>query len=318
MPFYLSSYVDDGQNLLGGRTCRPRGSDQPGWSAIDIRPDGGASIEGNGLNACLLYLPKHDPSLYQMADEKEEVLGRTVLSRLLHRLNLNSPFQRFHECVADLLLDPPGNGWQPLRGTRIYLGGLLWQMPVMAGGTTLSETWTHADTNASNADSLNSTLTWTKSSATGNWYIHNSAAAYIGAADLMQARAESDLSTNNCEVTMTVVALSPIGTGSNLAIALCAARMRAADFTYNYYYGPFLSGSGATNNHQMAKFVASVETFLGLRMKRILPQGKSSSCAVKAVLSPDLETVRPVSDQSPIQRLMAPRLVASGMACGAL
>lgn len=74
--FYLSTYVRE--SFHGRDLWRPRGSEQPGWSAIDIRTD----IDQAG--PCLLWLPEHDPRLTQLADDKSErcaEAARRVLSR---------------------------------------------------------------------------------------------------------------------------------------------------------------------------------------------------------------------------------------------
>ena len=44
MPFYLSEYIGTGTKQ---DPFRPVGSDQPGASSIDIRPDGGATLDGD-------------------------------------------------------------------------------------------------------------------------------------------------------------------------------------------------------------------------------------------------------------------------------
>ena len=67
MPFYLAPYVES-VGPRGNLRFMPRQSDSE-WSAIDIRPDSGATLDGGGLNACLLWLPDKN------ADPRLELFG---------------------------------------------------------------------------------------------------------------------------------------------------------------------------------------------------------------------------------------------------
>jgi len=127
VPYYISPYIGTGTRL---DPFRPFGSDQPGWSAIDLRPDG-SILTGR----CLLHLPVHntDPQLNQLADDLDETLGLVVQNRLQNLLNLTLGQTQFKEVVAELLTfhaRTDGTRWKPLqvnhRGLmEIYLGGLL-------------------------------------------------------------------------------------------------------------------------------------------------------------------------------------------------
>ena len=93
MPFYLAPYIGSGTQQ---DRCRPLGSEQPGWSAIDLRPDGGATPLGGGMNLCLLYLPLADPDsrLSQIADTASETLLPATISRMANLLGIARPAQQ--------------------------------------------------------------------------------------------------------------------------------------------------------------------------------------------------------------------------------
>ena len=78
MAFYLAPYIGAGTR---DDPFRPRGSDQPGWSAIDLRPDP-SRLDGGGLSACLLFLPQ--PSLDSRLDLVASI-RRTLSARLCDR-----------------------------------------------------------------------------------------------------------------------------------------------------------------------------------------------------------------------------------------
>lgn len=138
MPYYLAPYVGAGTKA---DPYRPRGSNQPGWKAIDLRPDASA-VHGGGLNACLLYLPAHDPDvqLELLADELTETLSGGRLARVRTRLGLPDLEQaEFSLVIARILLRPPVNGWKRLLATRgrylVFLNGLVADLPVVQAAT---------------------------------------------------------------------------------------------------------------------------------------------------------------------------------------
>lgn len=137
MPFYLSEYIGSGTKV---DPFRPVGSDQPGWSAIDIRPDA-SRLDGGGLNACLLHVPSafSDPLARFLADDKLESLTNPQKNFLQNKLNidLSSP-TLLRDIIATLMTNPPVNGWKGIRPGllkwEIWLGGLLWDAPRISGG----------------------------------------------------------------------------------------------------------------------------------------------------------------------------------------
>lgn len=135
MPYYISEYEGDGTNqspfLPAARTS--------GWSAIDLRPDGGATLGGGGLNACLLWLPNNvvNAKLLKFAEAKGENLSTNTKNSLISRLNLTAGFfelNKTEDIISELLLKPPDKAWNPIRKgenntIKIYLGGLLVTLP---------------------------------------------------------------------------------------------------------------------------------------------------------------------------------------------
>lgn len=208
MPIYLSRYIGSGTLT---DPCRPVGSDQPGWSAIDLRADGGATRDGNGLNACVLSLPVADPDprLFQLASGKGEDLPLRVRAGLAARLNATIAYTRLDDLIAELLLRPPGNAWKPLRDRAdrqlaIYLGGLLSPSPALRSlaAKIYEETWSTAD-NAS----LTSDLTWTEFLGS-NWAISGNRARLAGNVDANYARADHDTDTDDQIVSAALTTLT--------------------------------------------------------------------------------------------------------------
>lgn len=138
MPFYLSEYIGSGTHQ---DPFRPAGSDQAGWSAIDLRPDS-SRLDGGGLNACLLRVPSafNDPAARFLADDKLESLTNQQKNFLQNKLgvDLSSP-TLLRDIIATLLTAPPANGWKALKPGRlrweIWLGELLWEAPRISGGS---------------------------------------------------------------------------------------------------------------------------------------------------------------------------------------
>lgn len=251
MPYYLSSYIGSGQER---DPCRPRGFDQPGWAAIDLRADGGASPAGNGLNACLLYLPEHDPDpkLFQFADVKGETLPPVVRAGIAARLNATLNFPRFDDLVADLLVRPPGNGWKALlaRTREIYLGGLLSPRPAIypVASSQYKESWTHANI----ASALTADLTWTLQNGTA-WGITSNEAKFSGAVLTQRAYPNVDVETDDNVATLF---LSTRGANGFVGVA---ARMSTTNID-NYHV---FAGVGTGGNHWLVeKRVVNVTTQL--------------------------------------------------------
>lgn len=258
MPLYVSDYIGSGTLT---DPFRPRGSDQPGWSAIDLRADGGATLDGNGLKYCLLYLPvaDNDPRLYKVADVKGENLTLTIRAGLAARLNATINYTRFDDIVADLLLRPPTNSWKalqdhPTRQLAIHLGGLLSPSPAIRSlaAQTYSETWTAADSGSISAD-----LTWTEILGTALAISGNRLRLTGTAAGNHIARAEHALDTDDMIVQMTIPTMTVVG---NITGAGVIARKDTSATVTCYLYGPYKDAG--SSGHNLIKYNNAAETLL--------------------------------------------------------
>lgn len=137
MPFYLAEYIGSGTRA---DPFRPVGSDQPGWAAIDLRPDPSV-VDGGGLNACLLRTPTafNDPRARFLADDKLENLTNPQKNFLQNRLGIDlSSTNLLRDIIATLMVHPPNGAWKRLNPGllwwEIWLGELIWQVPRISGG----------------------------------------------------------------------------------------------------------------------------------------------------------------------------------------
>jgi hypothetical protein len=150
MPYYLAPYVGSGTR---NDPFRPVGSDQPGWSAIDLRADNGVTVDGGGWGFALLYLPPGTSAparAIKLAEDPKETIALTTRQVLTSRLPLDFSKDRIIEDLfSTLLLKPPDGWWNALRPANgfheAWLGGqrILYQ-PVVAGGT-LTDNFNRAD-----------------------------------------------------------------------------------------------------------------------------------------------------------------------------
>lgn len=258
MPYYLSKYVGSGTKA---DPFRPIGSDQSGWSAIDLRPDGGASLDGGGLNACLLHLPVaiNARGLTKISEEKLEQIGPAIRNAIKSSLNVSFSSTRFDEIVAELMLNPPINGWKPLRvwrdgEMRIDLNGLLWSQRLAGGGASYSESWGCAD-----SASLTCNLTWTEILGTA-WELSGNRARCGGFTNAV-ARADHDLATDDHEVSAT---LQTYTYGSGILIAAVFARKDSTTTRDYYAFEARQSAAGIANSfHVLTKIIGGADTQLG-------------------------------------------------------
>ena len=256
MPYYIAPYIGAGSDL---DPFRPRGSDQAGWSAIDLRADGGATLGGGGLNACLLHLPlaDPDPQLRLVALDPADSIGVGVRQAIIARLGLlASPASiRWDDLAAELLLGPPPGGWRAIRSSRegsfdIWLGGLLKRLPVVRGGTSISEDW-----NCTDSASLTCDLTWTEYIGTA-WGITGNLARMAGIVNGNAARADADLASDDhfCQATLVTLSVFEITAGS----VVCRKDSTATDTAYEF---DARRASGATS-HVLRKVVSGTATTL--------------------------------------------------------
>lgn len=149
MPFYLSEYRGTGTRI---DPFTPVGFDQPGWSAIDIRPDA-SRLDGGGLSACLLWVPNafNDPKAQWLGDDKLEGLTNQQKNFLRNKLNVDlTATTTIRDVIATIMMNPPTNGWKGLQPVinqfEIWLNGLFWTFPLIQGGA-----WSSDDYNRANA-----------------------------------------------------------------------------------------------------------------------------------------------------------------------
>lgn len=225
-------------------------------TVIDLRPDGTVP-DGYAL----LALPEHRiiPGALYLGDEavrSDERLPISVRRVLGNRLGLTVQHDRLPHLALELLTEHAGTLCKPLRPERnmwrIYLGGLLYEAPVISGGATLTETWTAADSVNLDAD-----LDWTEVAGTG-WGITSNAARYAGSVMANYARAEADLASVDHSVSATIVTFTYAGNANEIGV--CCRFASAADTSY------FFAGSRTptpTNEHILRRRVTGTNTVLG-------------------------------------------------------
>lgn len=141
---FLSPYIGTGTK---DDPFRPRGLDEPGASAIDIRLDPTRS-DGNGIGVALLWLPVGTPDpvgVFKLADDYGDTLSQPMRNQLNSRLGLSfAADATIQDAVETILLRPTDGLWHQLRPSRGRLEAWLgsgtgkrrWiDQPVVAGGT---------------------------------------------------------------------------------------------------------------------------------------------------------------------------------------
>jgi hypothetical protein len=257
MPYYLAPYVGTGTAL---DPFRPRGSEQPGWSAIDLRPDS-SRLDGGGLNACLLHLlvANPDPLLQLVALDPADTIGAALRQALATRLTLvTAPTSRWDDLAMELMLSPPPNGWKALRPTvaglyEVWLGTLLKSIASIRGGASISENWNCAD-----SASLTCQLTWTELLGT-DWGITSTRAqiqAFSGLFQLVRAGSALASADHYCQAT-----LAAFTTQSATTTAGPAVRIDATVGDATYFFRAESDPGGVQT--QLWKRVAASFTSLG-------------------------------------------------------
>ena len=260
MPYYLAPYIGRGTR---DNAFRPLGSDnQQGWTAINLRPDGGATLDGGGLNACFLYLPiaVANSRLKLLAEDKDELAALATRTEIA-RIGIVSTELRFASLLADALLTPPPNGWKAIRPNNrtnrfeIYLGPqgqLLWEAPVQRGGATFTENWDAAD-----SASLTAQLTWVES-GNSSWEILTNAAHLTNdGSDDAYARCTSDFGSVD-NYAQAVITAATRGGG---ALALNVACRSSSSADTMYVWGRFQDAT--TTRGELTSIVATAFSPLG-------------------------------------------------------
>ena len=198
---YLAPYVGTGVIGLDDKgqfahdPWRPRGSEQPGWAAIDLRP-GGVGLSGFAL----MLVPVRDNTIgdYLGGDVTETSL--TTKSTMESKLGVTLQETVTAQMLAELLMvhgKDDGTRWKNLRVHRdgmyrLWLGGKtpLWEGKSISGGATITESFDTAD-----SDTLGPNLTWTE--LTGDWDIVSNEAALQTTATRAYVRANTPLATDD-------------------------------------------------------------------------------------------------------------------------
>lgn len=160
--YYLAAYVGTGTD---DDPFRPSGAElRETWGSIDLRPPG--SAVGRALLVVDEPLPPSPSRLYlgDDLDGLSSTVRRKIEGHLGVPLDGTTSLRRL---IARLLIehgdDKRKDRWNRLRpeGLRrkVYLGGLIYDMPVVQGGATISDNFTRADnTNISTG----APFTWTE------------------------------------------------------------------------------------------------------------------------------------------------------------
>ena len=200
----------------------------PTWR-IDLRGD---VTQLAGYMLCAVDTPSlpNDSRLYDLGDLLDGVLPNKVLNSINTRLGITLAAKDLRRILPELLIQWAGAGkWKPLRPTRqgmyeIWLRDKVYSLPVVAGGTTITETFNTAD-----SDILGPNLSWTE--LEGDIDVVTNEARTTGLT-ASAARAESALATDDHYVQADVL-LSGGATGGRF---VGVSARRRSDATNTYYW----------------------------------------------------------------------------------
>jgi len=254
---YLAPYVGTGVvGLAKGKFVqdpwRPRGSEQPGWAAIDLRP-GGVGLSGFAL----MSVPVRDDTIgdYLGGDVAETSLA--TKSALESKLGVVLQETITAQMLAELLLvhgREDGTRWKNLRVHRdgmyrLWLGGEtpIWEGKTLSGGSTITDNFDRG--NQTGLGTSSEGWSWTILGS-GSYDIASNA-AQIANTSVAHARAESDLASSDHYAQATVTIWT---TSSGMAV-MCR-KDSSATLTYYMWF--------ATNtNHYLYKNISGSLTQLG-------------------------------------------------------
>jgi hypothetical protein len=183
VPYYLSPYIGAG---IRGNPFRPTGSDQAGWSAIDLRADKGVTLDGGGFKYALLWLPPgttEDNALIKIGLDKLETVTTQIKNAILAKapgLNFTNDVT-LQDLFESMLVTPPAGWWNAIRPANgrveAWLGGQrIVDFPVVAGGS-ISDNFNRANETPAAAP-------WTKlAGGTGTINLTSNAITKITAGD---------------------------------------------------------------------------------------------------------------------------------------
>lgn len=244
MHFYLAQYRGTGTDA---DPFTPNGSEVPGWSAIDLRPD-----PTQQAGRCLLALPERLDAAGRvyLGDSPDDQLPAAVKTALESRLGItfDGNEDRLRRVIPALLVKYAGGArWKPLqaghdRRLRVHLGGLFWEQAVPAGGSTFSD-----DFNRANSTSLGSG--WNERN--GDFEISSNQLLHVGVGGGSRSDVQATaVFGNNQYAAADLIAVSNDGLG-------VACRMSTVAETYYALY------RASATNLQYRKFVSGSFTGLG-------------------------------------------------------
>lgn len=214
--YYLSPWAGDGRQVdyrpVIGAAAEEAGA---AWWCIDLRPNSTVT-EGRALVACSAR-PGSTPGCRYLGEDPDTTLsaqGRRQLGNELS-LTLTRPDPTLRRVVIELLADHgrrDGTRWRPLqpltRGPRsweVWLGGLLWSTPRVAGGATHTESFTGSN-NTIGAATID--LTW--ADVDSGWSVVANAAA-LTSDGVAYARAQHDTASADTYAQATLITKVDVG-----------------------------------------------------------------------------------------------------------
>lgn len=212
--YYLAPYVGTGSDT---DPFRPQSSGLD-FHSIDLRPN---PLVAEGF--CLLRLPVviNDPALRDLGNDLSR-LPVPVKNRIESALGVTLVSNRLDLAIAELLIDHArvdGSRWRPLQPTgsryEVWFGGLIYSQPVQSGGSSFTESFNQADSTTLGPD-----LTWTET-ANDLQTVGNRCRVVTTTNATVEARAESDLATNDNYAQFTVVTMNNAAANENAASACC-------------------------------------------------------------------------------------------------
>ena len=252
MHHYLAPYIGSGILL---DPFRPRGSEQPGWSAIDLRPDC-TVLTGRAV----LAVPVRDDTIGTYLGQDLRVKSAAIKTAVESRFALTLEADTIRDILVELLIAharTDGTRWKPLRAghdrlLKIFLGPgpPIWQQPVIAGGVQIADTFDRANADALGTSS-DAQFSWTETQGDIDIVINAAITQTVAAVD--HARAEIDLATVNH------FAQADVYTNLESAVVVGLVTTRyAAGANTEYQFGPRFD----TDKGQIYKNIATTTTLL--------------------------------------------------------
>ena len=253
MFLYLAPYIGVGSDE---DPFRPRGSEQDGWSAIDLRANG-AVVAGRAL----LSVPVRDDTIGPYLGDAPDEVSAAIKSAIESRLGITLDAPRLRHIIPELLIAharEDGTRWRPLRAMRdglfrVYLGGLWWQARSLSGGTTITESFNTADSGTLGPD-----LTWAGGT---EWAVVSNQAKLVGSVGADRREyAASDLASDDHYVQATLIENTPDPISSS-KVGVLARKDSTATVTFYEWYSHVLPG--LDNFYRLAKQIGGTQTSLG-------------------------------------------------------